>query len=71
MINQNIMFRFTITLARNHPDMYDKFMKMGQTEVAEFVRETYGVALNRGTSWDDVQVIINVMDKQYQARIEG
>ena len=71
MINQNIMFRFTLTLARNHPDMYEDFMHMGQVEVAEFIRETYGVVLNQGTSWDNVGIITNVMDKQHQARING
>jgi len=70
-MHQNIMFKLTLTLARNHPDMHEEFMHMAQSEVAEFINETYGVALNSGTTWDDVSVIVTVMDKQYLARIEG
>lgn len=71
MISQVIMFRLSITLAHNHPDMYNDFMHMGQPEVAEFIRETYGVSLNRGDAWEDVDAIIRVMQKFQEAKNEG
>jgi hypothetical protein len=65
---QKIMYQLALTLGRNHPEMFAKLKDMTQVQVAEFISTTYNVTLEKGTPWDEIPKIIDVMDEEYYVR---